>query len=805
MQSIYGFRDAEVELFERVKSHGLETPSDPDSGPLRFDFVALSANFRTVPSLVNNLNGIFRDVFADDRDAGEDSSRVRFTEAEAARSSESKVAVELHLAFTRAGKAVDPQADLGDAPGEPATTREHQLESMVALIRLKMREMEEVQRRAKLDPEKKARYRIAVLGRKRAALLPIADALRKARIRFRSIDLVMLDERPEVLDALSLARAMVNPMDRTAWLGVLRAPWCGLSLEELHLLTSADEDEVIATPVPALLEERLPALYSSGLLNQRAYDAAARVERVLRSAAAQHADAASYALGTWLESIWKALGGDDTVDAEQRENLKRLWACLDGLKEGELDLTGPGLTEALKNLYALPDPESSNDFGVQLMTIHKSKGLEFEVVIVPDLEARESSGDAVLMSWLERGLADSNDDESLTEFLIAPIQTKGASRSATREWVDGIKKEREKLEMRRVLYVVATRAREELHLFARPRFREKMTKAGSLERSLAAPTGLMATAWPALQETIQRRFEGWLETLADDRLRDAQTGILSDLAAASLTDKQGNLVQMPTPVRPTLVRRLPADYAAPLFPHSGLSGIGMQPGRSTENIALGEDGNNEARALFERTEGAMRSRLLGTAVHALMEESSRLRRGMDPEDASLALADSLLRIVADLRGHGLAERAAEQLGAQALTVTRETLLDPAGGWILAPHPEAESEVGWTGIISGKTWNIRPDRVFFAPSYDDPKGKALWWIIDYKTSYANEGERGVRMDDERAQVFLEEHRERHAKQLAAYAQVLRGLKQGAASGPTDAIRVNAGIYYPVLRLFDFWEA
>ena len=53
-------------------------------------------------------------------------------------------------------------------------------------------------------------------------------------------------DRPEILDALALARALLNPQDRVAWLGVLRAPWCGLSLADLHTL--AGDDERICRP-----------------------------------------------------------------------------------------------------------------------------------------------------------------------------------------------------------------------------------------------------------------------------------------------------------------------------------------------------------------------------------------------------------------------------------------------------------------------------------------------------------------------------------------------------------------------------
>ena len=110
------------------------------------------------------------------------------------------------------------------------------------------------------------KYRIAILGRARKALEPIAEALREAPIPFRAVELEKLKDRPEVLDALALGRALLNPQDRVAWLGVLRAPWCGLALDDLHKLASADESEAapsapfqIARRKAASAERRRPA------------------------------------------------------------------------------------------------------------------------------------------------------------------------------------------------------------------------------------------------------------------------------------------------------------------------------------------------------------------------------------------------------------------------------------------------------------------------------------------------------------------------------------------------------------------
>ncbi len=783
MQSIYGFREAEVELFERTRTNGLEISDGVDAAPFLFEFVTLRANFRTTPSLVEDLNGHFERIFSED-----DGSGVRFSRVEPARTSPAETKTELYLAFTRStrGSAADSASI-----GEPEETRREQLDEIVALIRSKLLLIAEAQRNRETQPDK---FRIAVLGRTKKSLALIAEALREAGIGFRAIDLVRLRERPEVLDVLSLVRALLNPVDRTAWLGVLRAPWCGLSLEELHMLISADDKLVGDTPIPILLEGRLVSLYQQGRIGSAAFAAASRVGRVLRSAAETRAAAAGSALGTWIESVWKALGGDATVDAEQRQNLQLLWSALDALPEGELDLAGPGLDATLDALYALPDPAASGDFGVQLMTIHKSKGLEFEVVIVPDLDAEGRKGEKTLISWLERGLVDSDDDQ-LTEFLIAPIQSKGSDPGVAKSWVDAVKRERERQELRRVLYVAATRTREELHLFARPRYSVSKSD-GSF--TLAKPTGLLATAWPALGDTIETQFSAWVREVQRGQESSGQDEIVETLAAEA-----GSLVEMPAPVRPTKLKRLPEAFVAPEFPRRTAS----PSGHESSALLAGEE------AVFARTEGGLRSRLEGTAVHRLLEQLSRLRKHMNSEDAARAIEEALPGIIAEIRSCGLPLPAAQKLAREALAVAQRSLMDPIGAWILTPHSDADAEARWTGMVQiGEVGmseahrlqrNFRPDRVFFAP-YAGTTGTAasspVWWIIDYKTSHAA----GVNLADEaERRAFLEAHREQHIGQLAAYAQVLRSLRGSGLK--TAELEIHAGIYYPRIQQFDFWKA
>jgi ATP-dependent exoDNAse (exonuclease V) beta subunit len=191
----------------------------------------------------------------------------------------------LHLDFvpqTTRGKAADPET-----PDDKEAARKAQTDDIVALIQSHRERMEQ----ARVSGEK---YRVAVLGRSRSALAPVAQALRDAAIPFRAVDLEKLNDRPEVLDALALARALLNPQDRVAWLGVLRAPWCGLALDDLHRLTSADDKELRGRPIPELLAERLPLLSEMGTL------AVGRVLDTLAAVPSLRASQPTAAPGTWL-------------------------------------------------------------------------------------------------------------------------------------------------------------------------------------------------------------------------------------------------------------------------------------------------------------------------------------------------------------------------------------------------------------------------------------------------------------------------------------------------------------------------
>ena len=96
----------------------------------------------------------------------------------------------------------------------------------------------------------------AILVRNRSHLHEIIPRLKEAGLRFRAIEIEGLGHRPVVQDLLALTRALAHPGDRLAWLALLRAPWCGLTLEDIHAVISAHIDPFPMTPMRHTIVDR---------------------------------------------------------------------------------------------------------------------------------------------------------------------------------------------------------------------------------------------------------------------------------------------------------------------------------------------------------------------------------------------------------------------------------------------------------------------------------------------------------------------------------------------------------------------
>jgi hypothetical protein len=172
-------------------------------------------------------------------------------------------------------------------------------------------------------------------------------------------------------------------------------------------------------------------------------------------------------------------------------------------------------------------------------------------------------------------------------------------------------------------------------------------------------------------------------------------------------------------------------------------------------------------------------------VHLGLQVLAQLRLTLDQDAARANLAVSADRVSRQIRAAGISREHATAIAARAMEIATRSSLDPAGDWILSPHPDAESEVRWTGVVDGSLRTVQADRVFCAGPMPLSDGSGVWWIIDYKTANDSSNE------------ALPKLRAMFARQLELYASVLRKLH-----GPDTHIR--AGLYYPRMLQFDWWE-
>jgi ATP-dependent helicase/nuclease subunit A len=437
MQSIYRFRKADVGLFLDVKDGGL--------GPLPVEPLRLYRNNRSQRPVVDWVNAAFAQVFAAEDDIP--SGAIRYRKSAATKDEMTDAGVTGHPLVVEAGGDVD----LIEA------------RAILAII--------DAERAA--DPQR----RIAVLVRARDHLAALVREIRRHRpeLRFTAVEMERLNERQPVQDLLALTRALLHRGDRVCWLAILRAPWCGLTLADLHAIAADDHVSTIWHLINEA--ERLATLSPDGQ---------ARLARFvdLMAQALRHQGRAS--VRRWVEGTWTMLGGP--VCLSGATDLSDVTAFLDLLDELEAGgrLTLAQLDKEVGRLFAAPDALA--DGSLQFMTLHKAKGLEFDTVIVPGLNRKTGGNDTPLMRWEEVIVA------GREHLVVAPMKRRrrdGEDMQTPYDWLNRLERRRERNEAARVLYVGATRAIRRLHWVAAVELNSKgeaKPQAGSLLELL----------WPAV-------------------------------------------------------------------------------------------------------------------------------------------------------------------------------------------------------------------------------------------------------------------------------------------------------------------
>ena len=366
-----------------------------------------------------------------------------------------------------------------------------------------------------------------------------------------------------------------------------------------------------------------------------------------------------------------ALGGPACAATQTGlENAEAFFDLLEEMDEGGV-LGVAAFEERIQNLYAHPD--SLADDSLQVMSIHKAKGLEFDVVIVPGLGRRTRSDESRLMLWLERPRL-----LGAPDLLLAPIHATGAGEDQTYEYLKLIEKRKSEFEAGRLLYVAATRAKSELHLLGHA---SSDTKDGVAVLKTPESTSLLRRMW-ASAEPVFLEALGLIDAVHDEAAAEARA--------------------------PQVIQRLVPEWRLPAPPLNPIAS--EAPEERTPAVVS-----------FRWVGDTLRH--IGTVVHQMLRRiaedgvSGWSRERI--EGRALAYHAALAAL-----GVPPAEvpQAVEQVG-KALT---RVLEDERGRWILASRPEAACEYPLCGMVDGEIVSVRIDRTFV-------DGNGVRWIVDYKTS------------------------------------------------------------------------
>jgi len=286
-----------------------------------------------------------------------------------------------------------------------------------------------------------------ILPKDIAILLPVTTNVGylTEALQAKNIDYVVLGgkgfyETQEVLDILNILKVLHHPDDSIALLGVLRSPYCGVDDQSLTDFCRANGGKELFKALAQVEPNKNPLLHRAGEILSALVTAAQNLP---------------------VAELWQRIFADFNVEftLKYQNQGEQQWANV--LKLETLCLNycitrGCGMVEWLDFLQDTmgSSKETAADLpaasAVQIMSIHKSKGLQFNTVILPFLNRNGKMNDTLQVLF--------NVEEK--EFGSKSSRQEGEGYTRIKE----NNKAGELAERKRLLYVALTRAEERLYL-----------------------------------------------------------------------------------------------------------------------------------------------------------------------------------------------------------------------------------------------------------------------------------------------------------------------------------------------------
>ena len=429
-QSIYAFRGADVSVFRSLKD---------DVARMNGLVHSLNRNFRSEPALIDHFNKVFSEVFKAEEDPEGAAEDELFSQLTGIR--QASYEAEYEEITARPAKDVVPSIRLAVMEKEKReddelTPEESEASYLADCIKQMVRGDS-----CLLPGGRRPHYSdIAVLVRVSGSQLPIERIF-----RIRNIPYVVLESSAVTIDGpasdiYSFLQILLYPEDRLSYLAVLRSPFVRLSDKALLSFADGGQAGEAFSEDPPLEQEA----------DREAYRIGKELYLECRSLAGR-VPVCSLISTLWHKSGYHAWLSSNEDLCVFEEHYKYLWCVAEKFdREGKglslyLDYLRPmvGHSEKLKDISL---QHFSSD-SVQVMTIHKSKGLQFPIVIIPDLDHGSLAKGSKVVSL----------PGAHPYLMISPKEP-----DPVKDLIDRYARRREDAEKKRVLYVAATRA--ESHL-----------------------------------------------------------------------------------------------------------------------------------------------------------------------------------------------------------------------------------------------------------------------------------------------------------------------------------------------------
>jgi ATP-dependent helicase/nuclease subunit A len=521
----------------------------------------LLLNFRSQPPLINFFNHLFQRLFQPkDEVASRERQELGYVDHEASEAKrelrDSGPLVELMITTEGSGNEDDPKAE--------QTSRELDAEQLALRIN------------ALVDSDPTVKYSdIALLFRAMTHVQTYESVFRRANIPYQTVLGRGFYEREEITDLIQLLRFLDNKTDELALAAVLRSPLCGISDNALLALRCApwrDElDSDAEDPLRHFTQTR--KLY---LALQRHRDIAyisddehslldRAADMIKGLIARQH----HYALSQLLrfavaKSEYETVIAATFDGAQRLANVQRLFTLAERFERSGTHLIRD-FVRYVEEFEAIGSRESEGQIdeatnAVRLMTIHQAKGLEFPIVIIPDLQRSAKPPDNWVLLDRQRGLTLKVPD-GRGKLVAGSTFNRFEQRHALRE----------QFESMRLLYVAATRAQDRLILSGTTKDLDKI--------GLKSDTWLN-WIWQSLELPAQTR--GGVMDLGDDTTTHVQLQVTLNIADEQSAEAQEQTRTLEE-VRGTQISES-ADSIAEAFPL--LRGIDRERDRAVHRFSV---------------------------------------------------------------------------------------------------------------------------------------------------------------------------------------------------------------------------